>query len=83
MLENTPSPCDVAGVLVKRIPPSVWNGSEAEAIRERLPLIDQLADILDAAYSDKVAEWRKWLQDRISILQQREAEYQEREAGFE
>ena len=46
-------------------------------------MIDQLADILDAAYSDKVAEWRKWLQDRISILQQREAEYQEREAGFE
>ena len=83
LLENTPSPCDVAGVLVKRIPPSVWNGSEAEAIRERLSLIDQLADILDAAYSDKVAEWRKWLQDRISILQQREAEYQEREAGFE
>lgn len=83
LLENTPSPCDVAGVLVKRIPPSVWNGSEAEAIRKRLPLIDQLADILDAAYSDKVAEWRKWLQDRISILQQREAEYQEREAGFE
>ena len=83
LLENTPSPCDVAGVLVKRIPPSVWNGSEAEAIRERLPLVDQLEDILDAAYSDKVAEWRKWLQDRISILQQREAEYQEREAGFE
>ena len=83
LLENTPSPCDVASVLVKRIPPSVWNGSEAEAIRERLPLVDQLADILGAAYSDKVAEWRKWLQDRISIRQQWEAEYQEREAGFE
>lgn len=83
LLENTPSPCDVAGVLVKRIPPSVWSGSVAEAIRERLPLVDQLEDIMDAAYSDKVAEWRKWLQDRISIRQQWEAEYQEREAGFE
>ena len=83
LLENTPSPCDVAGVLVKRIPPSVWNGSVAEAIRERLPLVDQLEDIMDVAYSDKVAEWRKWLQDRISIRQQWEAEYQEREAGFE
>ena len=83
LLENTPSPCDVASVLVKRIPPSVWNGSEAEAIRERLPLVDQLADILGAAYSDKVAEWRKWLQDRISSRQQWEAKYQEREAGFE
>lgn len=83
LLENTPSPCDVAGVLVKRIPPSVWNGSVAEAIRERLPLVDQLDDIMDVAYSDKVAEWRKWLQDRISIRQQWEAEYQEREAGFE
>lgn len=83
LLENTPSPCDVAGVLVKRIPPSAWNGSEAEAIRERLPLVDQLEDIMDAVYSDKVAEWRKWLQDIISILEKKEAEYQEREAGFE
>jgi len=46
-------------------------------------LVDQLADILGAAYSDKVAEWRKWLQDRISSRQQWEAKYQEREAGFE
>jgi len=38
--------------------------------------------MLDVAYSDKVEEWRKWLQDKIYSREQWEADYLAKE-GFE
>lgn len=81
-LAQAPNPSDVAGVLVKRLCPVAWSVSEAEALRQRLPLLDQLESMLDVAYSDKVEEWRKWLRDKIYSREQWEADYLAKE-GFE
>jgi hypothetical protein len=69
LLRHAPKPELVAGSLIELIAPSSWSGSRAEAIRQRLPLLDQLADALGSEHVDQVARWR----NNLELLMERES----------
>ncbi|WP_088887635.1 hypothetical protein [Diaphorobacter nitroreducens] len=58
LLQNSPDPVAVGAELVELVEPSGWSGSRAEAIRQRLPLLDQLTDALGPENANAVASWR-------------------------
>ena len=74
LLKHSPKPELVAGALVDLIQPSSWSGSRAEAIRQRLPLLDQLAEILGPEHADTCALWRNNAMKAIEREAQRELE---------
>jgi hypothetical protein len=69
LLAQAPWPVDVAASLVDLIIPMSWSGSRAEAIKRRLPLLDELALVLGAEHADQIAAWR----NRITKTIEREA----------
>jgi hypothetical protein len=69
LLQNAPDPVNVANSLVGLIEPMSWSGSRAEAIRGRLPLLDQLADALGPEHADNVAAWKA----KVMLTVEREA----------
>ena len=73
LLNNAPNPCEVAEVLVEHIRPNCWGGNMSDNLEERLPLIDQLSEILGAEYADKIDLWRNQLLDEIDDEKKREA----------
>lgn len=84
LLQNSPDPVAVGAVLVELVEPNEWSGSRAEAIRQRLPLLDQLADILGPENANAVASWRSRVMLTIDRETRRELEeYQARNERFE
>lgn len=84
LLQNAPDPVAVGAVLVEIIEPSGWRGSRAEAIRQRLPLLDQLTDALGPENADIVANWRSRVMLTIDRETRRELEeYKARNERFE
>lgn len=69
LLHHAPRPIDVAASLVALIEPMSWSGSRADAIRQRLPLLNQLADVLGSEHVDQIAHWRS----NITQMMEREA----------
>jgi hypothetical protein len=74
LLQNSPDPVAVGAVLVELVEPSGWSGSRAEAIRQRLPLLDQLADALGPENANVVASWRSRVMLTIDRETRRELE---------
>lgn len=87
LLNKSPDPCKVAEVLVKHIRPNCWVGNMSDNLEERLPLIDQLSEILGVEYADKIELWRKDLLAEIGDEKKREekaeAARQKAQARFE
>jgi len=74
LLTNAPDAAAVAETLIDALIPSSWSGSRADAIRKRLPLLDQLSDILGPAHQDQVAAWRRRVMRVIDYEARRELE---------
>jgi hypothetical protein len=84
LLRNAPDPARVAETLVYVLAPTSWSGSRSEVIRRRLPLLDQLSDLLGSEHEGKIVEWRR----EVTNLMEREArheraEHQSRNERFE
>jgi hypothetical protein len=58
LLTQAPEPINVAEALVELIEPMGWSGSRAEAIKQRLPLLDELARVLGPAHEGQIMIWR-------------------------
>ena len=74
LLERAPRPIDVAASLVDLIRPMNWNGSRAEAIKQRLPLLDALASLLGTEHAEQIAAWRSQITKTIEREARRELE---------
>lgn len=74
LLQQSPHPDQVAEALVEVIEPTSWSGSRADAIRQRLPLLDQLADVLGSEHEDRLARWRSNVTQTIEREARRELE---------
>lgn len=84
LIKNAPEPVTVAEALVQIIEPTIWSGSRADIIRNRLPLLDQLTDILGPKYLETVATWRSRLMLTIEREVRRDREeYRSRNERFE
>lgn len=84
LLRNAPDPVRVAEALVYVLVPTSWSGSRSEAIRRRLPLLDQLSDLLGPEHEGEVVEWRRKVTDLIEREAHHErAEHQSRNERFE
>ena len=58
LLSAAPNKIDVAETLVNRISKCSWVGSGAEAISKRMPLLDQLANMLGTEHDAQIERWR-------------------------
>ncbi len=74
LLANAPDAAAVAETLIDVLIPSSWSGSRADVIRKRLPLLDQLSDILGPAHQEQVAASRRHLMKVIDHEARRELE---------
>ncbi|MFZ2649451.1 MAG: hypothetical protein WA210_05030 [Burkholderiaceae bacterium] len=74
LLQHAPEPAKVAESLVALIVPTSWSGSRAEAIRKRVPLLDELAHALGPEHADRVASWRGQLMLTLDREARRELE---------
>ncbi len=74
LLQHSPEPVLVAEQLIDHIIPKSWSGSRAETIRQRLPLLDQLADILGSEHADQVTDWKNDIGEQIKREADRERE---------
>jgi len=74
LLERAPRPIDVAASLVDLIRPMSWSGSRAEAIKQRLPLLDALASMLGPEHAEHIAAWRSQIAKTIEREARRELE---------
>lgn len=84
LLDSAPNPIDVAKSLVELIEPMSWSGSRSEAIKERLPLLDDLERLLGIEYIEQVALWRSQITRTIDREARRELEeYRARDERFE
>ncbi|TAM48876.1 MAG: hypothetical protein EPN57_27065 [Paraburkholderia sp.] len=84
LLQHSPSPIQVAESIVNLIEPTSWSGSRAEIIRQRLPLLDQLAAVLGLEHADQIARWRSNLTQTMERETRRELdEHRARNERFE
>ena len=74
LLEQAPRPIDVAESLVDLIEPRSWSGSRAEAIKQRLPLLDELARVLGSGHAEQIATWRSQITKTMEREARREME---------
>jgi len=51
-----------------------WSGSRAEAIKQRLPLLDALASMLEPEHTEQIAAWRSQITKTIEREARRELE---------
>jgi hypothetical protein len=84
LISNAPVPVEVAGAIVDTLLPMSWSGSRAEIIRQRLPLLDQLEELLGSGHKAEVVVWRR----NITEVMEREArreleEHRSRNERFE
>ena len=75
LLRNAPNQVDVAETLVNRISKWSWVGSGAEAISKRMPLLDQLADMLATEHDADIERWRGRLLGIRRSREKGEADY--------
>lgn len=75
LLGAAPNKIDVAETLVNRISKCSWVGSGAEAISKRMPLLDQLADMLGTEHDADIERWRGRLLGIRSSREKGEADY--------
>lgn len=75
LLRDAPNQVDVAATLVNRIRECSWVGSGAEAISKRMPLLDQLADMLGREHDADIERWRGWLLGIRRSREKGEADY--------
>jgi hypothetical protein len=84
LLKRAPNPIKVAESLVSLIEPMSWSGSRAEAIKQRLPLLDELADVLGPDHAAQVTAWRSQITKTIEREARRELEeHRTRDERFE
>lgn len=84
LLERAPKPINVAESLVVLIEPMSWSGSRAEAIKQRLPLLDGLARVLGPEHAEQVALWRSQITKTMDREARRELEeHRARDERFE
>lgn len=84
LLRNAPDPVRVAESLVDVLPPTNWSGPRSEVIRQRLPLLNQLSDLLGPEHEGQIVEWRREVTDLMEREASRErAEQQSRNERFE
>jgi hypothetical protein len=84
LLQHAPEPAKVAECLINLIEPMSWSGSRAEVIRQRLPLLDQLANALGPEHANSVAGWRSQVMLILDRESRRELdEYRARDERFE
>lgn len=84
LIANAPNPTAVAGAVVDVLIPMSWSGSRAEIIRQRLPLLDQLEQLVGPGHEEEIAQWRQ----NITKVMEREArreleEHRSRNERFE
>lgn len=75
LLSAAPNKIDVAETLVNRISKCSWVGSGAEAISKRMPLLDQLADMLGTEHDAQIERWRGRLLGIRRSREKGEADY--------
>lgn len=75
LLRDAPNQVDVAATLVKRISECSWVGSGAEAISKKMPLLDELADMLGAEHNAEIERWRGRLLGIRRSREKGEADY--------
>lgn len=75
LLRDAPNQVDVAATLVNRIRQCSWVGSGAEAISKRMPLLDQLADMLGTEHDAQIERWRGRLLGIRRSREKGEADY--------
>lgn len=84
LLTRAPKPINVAESLVALIEPMSWSGSRAEAIRQRLPLLEDLAHVLGPEHAEQVALWRSQITKTMDREARRELdEHRARDERFE
>lgn len=84
LLKRAPKPINVAESLVELIEPMSWSGSRAEAIKQRLPLLDDLAHVLGPEHAAQVTLWRSQITKTIDREARRELEeHRARDERFE
>lgn len=84
LLRNAPDPVGVAATLIDTLAPTSWSGSRSEIIRQRLPLLDKLSDLLGPKHESQVVEWRRQVTDLMEREARHErAEQQSRNERFE
>ncbi|MGN6151756.1 MAG: LexA family protein [Lysobacteraceae bacterium] len=84
LLRNAPDPVRVAATLIDTLAPTTWSGSRSEIIRQRLPLLDKLSDMLGSEHESQVIEWRRQVTDLMEREARHErAEQQSRNERFE
>lgn len=84
LLVRAPKPINVAESLVALIEPMSWSGSRAEAIKQRLPLLDDLAHVLGPEHAAQVTLWRSQITKTIDREARRELEeHRARDERFE
>ncbi|BBN52752.1 hypothetical protein TRE132_08770 [Pseudomonas chlororaphis subsp. aurantiaca] len=84
LLTRAPNPINVAESLVALIEPMSWSGSRAEAIKQRLPLLDDLAHALGSEHASQVTLWRSQITKTIDREARRELEeHRARDERFE
>ncbi len=84
LLQEAPQPLAVAKSLVSIVEPMSWVGSRAEAIKKRLPLLEQLEKALGPDHSEQVSAWRSQIVKTIDREARRELEeHRARDERFE
>lgn len=74
LLDRAPRPIDVAESLVDLIEPMSWSGSRVEAIKKRLPLLDDLARALGPEHAEQIAVWKNQINKTMEREARRELE---------
>lgn len=69
LIANAPNPATVAEAVVYVLIPTSWSGSRAEIIRQRLPLLDELEQLVGPGYEVEIAQWRR----NVTEVMEREA----------
>ena len=84
LLARSPHPIDVARSLVELLEPMSWMGSRSAAITHRLPLLDELAELLGPEHSEQITIWRSNINKIVDREYRRELEeHQARNETFE
>lgn len=65
LLKSAPEPKVILETFIERFRPSGWSGSLAEKIEARMPLLDQLADIVGPTFTPLVGNKRQELREQI------------------
>ena len=84
LIANAPSPIAVAGAVVDVVLPMSWSGSRAETIRQRLPLLDDLEQLVGPGHEAEIAQWHRNITKVIERETRREVEeHRSRNERFE